>query len=502
MLIELHAHSSRHSSCSSVDPVTLVKQVIKKGLQGIIITEHRYLWTGEEIEALHREAEIEKHFLLWAGQEVQTDIGHVLVYGADKNITETTGLEDLRKEFPAAALIWAHPFRNGKIPSKEALLNPLLDAIEIFSQNHTPKENYLALEAWHACKFTAIGGSDTHADEDAGVYPTQFDHPVHTMEDIIREIKASRCRPFFKEIPKFGSNMVVTEITIGTKGTDETRNRLILKNISDNKKWEQANKSSIILDTLYDNGFQKGSFRVPKIIYKNENERIIIEEGQRGKNLFELITHVNPSIGSVYFSLAAQWLARLHSTKAVKGSTDETIKKERKRLTSYAHSFKKTGNPHTNSAEQLIAHVQEAEEKILTKNQPSFVMNHGDYHPKNIIIGQDRMHDETTRFISVIDFDSSFLFSRAFDIGYFLSQFKYQLRTYPHILEYCTESSFIEAYTHNTHSIAKELYREIDLFKIRANLSIASFLIKYGKGESQEMDEIISISLTLMYKYS
>jgi len=75
MLLEMHCHTSRYSRCSQIAPANLVRQVKKKELQGIVITEHHYLWKGDELEALRVEAELDKNFLILSGQEVVTDIG-------------------------------------------------------------------------------------------------------------------------------------------------------------------------------------------------------------------------------------------------------------------------------------------------------------------------------------------------------------------------------------------------------------------------------------------
>ena len=492
MLLEMHCHTSKYSRCSQIDPVSLVRQVKKKELQGVIITEHHYLWGADEIKALRVEAELDENFLIMAGQEVGTDIGHVLVFGASRTIEEEIRLADLRADFPGAALVWAHPFRDGSIPDEKKLLNPMMDAVEIFSMNQTPKENYLGLKAWHKYKFTAISGSDAHAEGMAGIYPTQFDHPVLEIQDVVSEIKKSRCKPFFKEIPKSGTHIVVTEITIGTKGDDESRNRIILKNISDDKKWIAVKLSSDITKFLYNNGFGSGQFRVPGIIDVNDSERLIIEDGQRGKNLFDLLTHVDKSIGIDYFKLAARWLARFHNKALQQSDVEGAMKKERKRFDSYLNSFKRANSPYLKKIEPIINFVREHEEDIYSGRKNSFILNHGDYHPKNIIIGQDRQQDITTLFISVIDFGNALLFPRSFDVGYFLSQLESQFYGHPEVLEYCKEADFIDTYIKESDNIPIDFADDVKFFKLRANLSIASYLIKVGKGQSPEMEALIS----------
>jgi len=491
MLLEMHCHTSRYSRCSRIAPASLVRQVKKKELQGIVITEHHYLWKSDELKALRVEAELDENFLILSGQEVVTDIGHVLVFGAPETIEEEISLRDLRLDFPGAALVWAHPFRDGGMPDGKKLLNPALDAVEIFSMNHTPRENYLGLKAWHKHKFTAISGSDTHAEGMAGVYPTQFDHPILTIDDLVTGIKKSKCRPFFKEIPKSGANIVVTEITIGTKGDDESRNRIILKNITDDKKWEALKASSEIMAFLYKNGFGEGRFRVPGIIDINDAERLIIEDGQRGKNLFDLLTHVDKSIGADYFRLAAEWLAGFHNKAMKQGGAEGVIKKELRRFDSYLDSFKRTKSPYLKKIEPVIERVKEREKEMFLRHKDTFILNHGDYHPKNIIIGQDLQHDITTLFISVIDFGSAILFPRAFDVGYFIAQFRNQFYSHPDVLKYCKEADFIDTYIKEADNIPIDFVDQVKLFKIRANLSIASYLIKVGKGQSPEMSAIM-----------
>lgn len=494
MLLETHVHSSKFSRCSEIPPVSLVSEVKKKSLQGIIFTEHNYLWTEADITALRAESEVDENFLVLAGQEIETDIGHILIFGAERTIKERLTLQELRRDFPDAALVWAHPFRDGRIPGRKELLNPMLDAVEIFSLNQTVKENYLGLNLWHKYKFTALSGSDSHAGGAAGVFPTQFDHPVRTMNEIITEIKKARCRPFFKEIPRSGSNMTVTEVVIGTKGEDESRHRMVLKKASGGRKWKKLRESARIEEELYKSGFGEGNFRVPKIIYINDEENYIIEEGQRGKTLFDLLLHVNSSVGLDYFRLSAKWLARLHNKRLKISGMEEARDKERERFESYRSSFVKHNSPYLERVGPLIDFVKAEELRLYRASKDIFIQAHGDFHPKNIIIGQDRMHDISTLFISVIDFYGSALLPAVFDVGYFLSQFQNQFYKFPLILDTYKESDFIDAYLEDAKYLIKDFDIQLALFKLRANLSIASYLVKVGKGESPEITSLIKRS--------
>ena len=155
-------------------------------------------------------------------------------------------------------------------------------------------------------------------------------------------------------------------------------------------------------------------------------------------------------------------------------------------------SFVRTNSPYLKKIGPVINLVKDKEEEIYSKARGSFILNHGDYHPKNIIIGQDRQQDITTLFISVIDLGNNILFPRSFDVGYFLSQFESQFYTYPEVLKYCRESDFIDTYIKESDVILPDFRAQVSLFKIRANLSIAAYLIKVGKGQTPEMEALVS----------
>lgn len=515
MLLETHAHTSRHSSCSRLEPSELVRRCAAKKLQGVIIVEHHYLWRQDELEKLKSETGMEKGFVILAGQEIQTGIGHVIVIGADETIMAGTDISRIKKRWPRAAIILAHPFRGGKVPSDAALLGPRVDAVEIFNTNQTMKENCAAIAAWHRLKFTAVAGSDAHAAEAAGVYPTIFDHPVSSEKEAAEEIRKGRARPFYKEIPKSGGNVTVTEITIGTKGDDEARRRVIIRTFDDEKRFRRAREAAQLASDLRRRGFGKGLFRVPAVIeimgtaFGTADDKMIIEEGQRGKNLRDVIANSSVDIGRKNFALAARWLARLHSVdqrKIAAGATQNTLERERKKFAGYLDSFISTKNPMAESARKIISAVSLMEERLLSAPAAiKSVLCHGDYHPKNIIIGQDISHDVSTSFISVIDFGSAVTHAPAFDIGYFLSQFENQFFGERKILGDFTQADFIAAYIDELPAGArrnarKELPAQAELFKARANLSIAAFLIKLGKGESPETTAAVKKSLKIIAK--
>ncbi len=495
LLIELHCHTDRHSACSHVDPVALLRAVQSKGLQGVVLTEHHYLWSADEIAALCRAAELPPGFVVLAGQEVETDVGHVLVYGAPESILDPTPLETLRSRHPAAALVWAHPFRGDRQRTSEELGDPRFDAIEIFNANQRARGNYYGLVAWHRQRFTAVAGSDTHAVENAGIFPTQFDHSVSSVAELVGELRHGRCRPFYRETPHSGANVTVTEVVIGPKGEDEARLRLVIRQPTDDKKWRRAERTAAVVQAVHAAGFKSGPLRVPRILEVDADQRLIIEEGQRGRSLFQLLTRVHPQVGRAYVRLAAEWLAALHAQAPRITDLALAEKRERKRFRSYREAFVATHNPLTAEADRLLRAIEQAEERLQRPAGGQLVQNHGDFHPKNIIVGQDRMHDISTLYVSVIDFEGAILAPRAFDVGYFLAQCEYQFRAHPRVAEAGLIEAFLDDYRAAAGPLPAEFVAETRLFRLRGNLSIAAFLIKVGLGESAELRELVLRSL-------
>jgi len=122
MILEMHCHTAEHSECSHVSAADMVQHNFDIDLQGTVLTDHHYLWLPKEIEELRRSLKVPDYYLILSGQEVTTpELGDVLVYGADVSIEKGTSLEDMRKHFPDAAIIWAHPYRHENIPPRQII---------------------------------------------------------------------------------------------------------------------------------------------------------------------------------------------------------------------------------------------------------------------------------------------------------------------------------------------------------------------------------------------
>ena len=140
----------------------LIESAKAMGLDGICLTEHDNFWSVDEVTALSR-----KHdFLVVPGCEINTDTGHVLVFGLDQyefGLHKPSFLHSV-VERKGAAVVAAHPYR------RRFLEDP----------GRKPEAR------------AETGGSDAHRLEQLGSAATRFQCPIDGLDDLIRELRAGR----------------------------------------------------------------------------------------------------------------------------------------------------------------------------------------------------------------------------------------------------------------------------------------------------------------------
>ncbi len=199
MIIDLHTHTSIYSPCSVLSPYDLISRAEEIGLDGIAITEHDYAWSADEIERLKQKTGTK--LLILRGQEVSSEYGHVLVFGYHGSL-DHCDLNEIIKRVHASGgvVIPSHPFRYGNTDKTLEELKDefsLFDAIEALNGNQDEFQNRFGLRVMEQLKIPGIGGSDAHSPRMIGRYVTEFYSSIKNESDLIREIKAGRCRPLF-----------------------------------------------------------------------------------------------------------------------------------------------------------------------------------------------------------------------------------------------------------------------------------------------------------------
>jgi predicted metal-dependent phosphoesterase TrpH len=191
---DLHMHTTRHSPDSQMDPIDLVRRAVEIGLDGVVITEHDWLWTEAELEELRGTA---PGLLVFGGVEVSTQEGHFLAYGVHDPFAIPAGIgaADLCREVhrQGGAVVAAHPFRWGQ-PFDEILREeqPELDGLELMTNNMDPICRERAAQIWRELPLAGIGSSDAHQLTVLGACYTEFDWVIQSPNDLVRAIRSRR----------------------------------------------------------------------------------------------------------------------------------------------------------------------------------------------------------------------------------------------------------------------------------------------------------------------
>jgi predicted metal-dependent phosphoesterase TrpH len=213
MILDLHLHSDR--SDDSRAPVEAYLKLLQRKrderpLDGIVLTEHRQFDTRRDF----RDLEDRYGFLILNAAEIETDYGHVLVYGVNDDILARFDFTDVR--LPAQEVITeiqrlggvalpCHPGRPtvGMCAHYEAR-GPLegVIAVEVLNGGSKRGEDDRVRDLMRQYGYAGFGGSDSHLVSFVGICATEFDGEIRTMDDLVRELRAGRCRPVdFRQRP-------------------------------------------------------------------------------------------------------------------------------------------------------------------------------------------------------------------------------------------------------------------------------------------------------------
>ena len=213
-VFDLHVHTVRGSSGSSLTPEQLTAGARAIGLDGVCLTEHSGGWEPDELRRVFQAAGI----LVIGALEVETDMGHVLVFGLHSYTDGMHDIGELRRavERAGGVMVSAHPFRNlfNRPPqnvnlifrdpdahpkrAEEAASHPLfevVDGIEVANGSNTVEENNFALEVARHRGLTGTGGSDAHSVHGLGNCVTVFQGDIRSEADLIEAIKAKAYSP-------------------------------------------------------------------------------------------------------------------------------------------------------------------------------------------------------------------------------------------------------------------------------------------------------------------
>ncbi|HUY17896.1 MAG TPA: PHP-associated domain-containing protein [Candidatus Binataceae bacterium] len=205
-ILDLHSHSE--ASDDSRAPVAAYLNWIKlrraeRPIDGLVLTEHRQF----NRHADYRVLEDKFGVLVLRASEVETDYGHMLVFGVNEAILARFDFTNVR--LPAqevidevarlgGAVVPCHPGRPTvglceHYESKPPLENVV--AVELLNGGSRKGENERSAELVNRYGYRAIGGSDSHMVSLIGLCATRFEAEVRSIDELVRELKSGRYQP-------------------------------------------------------------------------------------------------------------------------------------------------------------------------------------------------------------------------------------------------------------------------------------------------------------------
>jgi predicted metal-dependent phosphoesterase TrpH len=206
--LDLHAHSTDASDDAGGTVEGYLKWIAarrKRGdrVDGIVLTEHRQFDPAVRYDELAERYEV----TVLLGAELETDVGHVLVYGltpalarsfdfAEVALPHRELLAAVRDEGGAAVPAHAGRPRIGLWDHAERrdVAFELVGAVEALNGGSSDEENGRAARLVAEHGLASVGGSDAHFVSAIGRCLTAFERPVTSIEELVEELRAGRVR--------------------------------------------------------------------------------------------------------------------------------------------------------------------------------------------------------------------------------------------------------------------------------------------------------------------
>jgi predicted metal-dependent phosphoesterase TrpH len=205
-IIDLHVHSEL-SDDSRAPVEAYLKWIVRKReerpIEGLVLTEHRQFDSRSD----YRPLEDKYGILILKGSEVETDYGHMLVFGVNADMLGRFDFANVRL---AAQELITEVDRMGGIALPCHPGRPTIGLLDHYEAKG-PLEGVIGVEALNGGSrrgedervralierygYRAYGGSDSHLVSFVGVCATEFERDVRSIDDLVRELRTGGYRP-------------------------------------------------------------------------------------------------------------------------------------------------------------------------------------------------------------------------------------------------------------------------------------------------------------------
>lgn len=199
MLLDLHTHSIKSDDGRA--KVENYCQWIKSKevpIDGFVLTEHRQF----DFESDYSELANKFDLVILKGAEVETEYGHVLVFGVTEALTNEFNFASISNVLEmvievsdkhGAVAVPCHPGRPrvGMFAHTEEYGIPKgVKIVEVYNGGSRENEDQIALDNAEKLGYRGIAGSDSHIVSHVGRCATRFENPINDMGDLVAALKA------------------------------------------------------------------------------------------------------------------------------------------------------------------------------------------------------------------------------------------------------------------------------------------------------------------------
>lgn len=198
MILDLHTHSIK-SDDGRAKVENYCKWIRKKelALDGFVLTEHRQFDDESDYSALADQYGL----VILKASEVETDYGHVLVFGVTPRLVDSFDFTNVRNpigdvlDAAADAGAFAAPCHPGRkrvglfshYEEKGAVEG--VHTVEVFNGGSIPGEDELSVERASAHGYRTFGGSDSHVVSRIGFCATEFERDdITSIGDLVEAL--------------------------------------------------------------------------------------------------------------------------------------------------------------------------------------------------------------------------------------------------------------------------------------------------------------------------
>ena len=201
MILDLHTHSIKSDDGrAKVENYCQWIRARNIPIDGFVLTEHRQFDFESDYQALAEE----NGLVILKASEVETEYGHVLVYGVTEALTQAFDFSSINNALKdvlqaandhGAVAVPCHPGRPkvGMFAHTADLGIPEgVTIVETYNGGSRDDEDQIAQRGAEQQGYRGIGGSDSHIVSHVGRCGTEFSDPIQTMDDLVAALKSGR----------------------------------------------------------------------------------------------------------------------------------------------------------------------------------------------------------------------------------------------------------------------------------------------------------------------